>query len=321
MTKFIESVIMTFMPSDQAKSFATLVRTRQDDICVALSSIDGRPFQLDDWQRPGGGGGHTRILQSPSFEKAGVNTSEVFGPISEKESPMFSTLINKVDETFSLTKKSNFYATGLSLVIHPKNPFVPTVHANYRYFECSNGLSTIWWMGGGADLTPYYINEEDISHFHQIHHDICENFQPGSYAKFKQACDRYFFLPHREETRGVGGVFFDYLCNDYTVQFNFISNISKAFIDAYMPIVEKQKDRTYTKEHREWQSIRRGRYAEFNLLYDRGTLFGLKTNGRIESILMSMPPKAEWQYNVVPIKDSPEDAMQQLLKNPKEWIH
>jgi len=320
MTKYIESVIITGMPSDQALSFATLVKTRQNDICEALSSIDGTPFQLDDWQRPGGGGGHTRILQSPSFEKAGVNTSEVFGPISEKESPMFSTLINKVDATFSLTN-SHFYATGLSLVIHPKNPFVPTVHANYRYFECSNESTKIWWMGGGADLTPYYIDEADITHFHRIHHDVCEAFQPGSYAKFKHACDRYFFLPHRGETRGVGGIFFDYLKNDYTAQLNFISNISKAFIEAYLPIVDKQKGRAYTKAHREWQSIRRGRYAEFNLLHDRGTLFGLKTNGRIESILMSMPPKAMWQYNSVPIKGSPEDRVQQLLKNPQEWVH
>lgn len=308
------------MPSNHAKSFATLVKSRQDEICKVLSSIDETQFQVEDWERPGGGGGNTRILQSPTFEKAGVNTSEVFGVISETEAPMFSTLIHKVDDTFQLTNNSHFYATGISLVIHPKNPFVPTVHANYRYFECNNGLTTIWWMGGGADLTPHYIDEEDITHFHEIHYQACEDFQPGSYATFKKACDQYFFLPHRGETRGVGGVFFDYLSSDYMVQFNFISNISKAFINAYVPIVKKQKDQAYTHANREWQLIRRGRYAEFNLLYDRGTLFGLKTNGRIESILMSMPPKAEWQYNVIPAKDSPENAMQQLLKNPKEWI-
>ena len=308
-----------FMASDQALQFSTLIKARQNEICDALSAIDDATFQVDDWTRPGGGGGNTRILSSDTFEKAGVNTSQVYGHISKKETPMFSTLIKKVDPNFALTDDSHFFATGVSLVIHPKNPYVPTVHANYRYFECTNNSSSIWWMGGGADLTPYYLDEEDIAHFHVTHQTICENFQTGCYDDYKKACDEYFYLPHRGETRGVGGIFFDYLSNDYDDQFSFISNISRGFIDAYLPIVKKQKDKPYTDNHREWQAVRRGRYAEFNLLYDRGTLFGLKTNGRIESILMSMPPKAEWQYNLVPRKDSPEDLMLQVLKKPRHW--
>ncbi|RAP23444.1 oxygen-dependent coproporphyrinogen oxidase [Candidatus Marinamargulisbacteria bacterium SCGC AG-343-K17] len=308
------------MASDQAQQFATLVKTRQNDICDALSAIDDVPFHVDEWTRPGGGGGNTRILTSSTFEKAGVNTSQVFGTISTKEAPMFSTLIDKVNPKFTLTDDSHFFATGVSLVIHPKNPFVPTVHANYRFFECTNNTSTIWWMGGGADLTPYYLDEDDATHFHTTHHQVCEAFIPGCYNDYKKACDDYFFLPHRGETRGIGGIFFDYLSNDYNAQFSFISNISKAFIDAYLPIVKKQKDTPYSDEHREWQAVRRGRYAEFNLLYDRGTLFGLKTNGRIESILMSMPPKAQWTYDHSPLPNSPEYALLNVLKHPQPWV-
>lgn len=308
------------MPPNQKNQFSTLVSQRQNDICNALSEVDGTLFLEDTWDRPGGGGGITRMLESPTFEKAGVNTSQVFGPISDTERPMFTTLINKVAPHISSLKGSDFFATGISLVIHPKNPYVPTVHANYRYFECNTPTDTIWWMGGGADLTPYYLNTEDNRHFHTVHQTACDAFKPGFYATSKKACDDYFYLPHRNETRGVGGIFFDYLNDDFDRQLHFISSISSAFIDAYLPIVSRQKDTPYQDEHRHWQSIRRGRYAEFNLLHDRGTLFGLKTNGRVESIFMSMPPNAAWAYNYVPRPGSAEERLQQVLKSPQHWV-
>lgn len=309
------------MPTSQKDQFSTLIHRRQNDICEALSAIDNNnPFHEDKWDRPGGGGGITRILESPTFEKAGVNTSVVFGAISSSEAPTFNTLINKVDPTLNCNTDSHFFATGISLVIHPRNPFIPTVHANYRYFECVTPMGMVWWMGGGADLTPYYLNEDDVRHFHTKHQDACDQFQPGFYATAKTACDNYFYLPHRKETRGVGGIFFDYLNQNFDTQLHFVTTISLAFIDAYVPIVTRQKDHPYTSDHRRWQSIRRGRYAEFNLLHDRGTLFGLKTNGRIESILMSMPPNASWVYNHSPRKGSAEDTMLQVLNSPKDWV-
>ena len=220
-----------------------------------------------------------------------------------------------------VARDASFFATGISLVIHPKNPFIPTVHANYRYFECHTSNGLIWWMGGGADLTPYYLNDEDARHFHGVHQRACDQFKSGFYAEAKSACDAYFYLPHRQETRGVGGIFFDYLNDDFDSQFEFISRISLAFIDSYIPIVKKHKDHPYTDAHRQWQSIRRGRYAEFNLLHDRGTLFGLKTNGRIESIFMAMPPNAAWVYNFSPKQGSAEAELQAVLQTPKQWTN
>ena len=306
--------------SNQAIDFAKLIEQRQNDVCGALSSIDDAPFQIDEWNRPGGGGGNTRILESATFEKAGVNTSRVFGKITSSEVPMFTQLVQKVDSNFEISKNTQFFATGISLVIHPKNPFIPTVHANYRYFEINTDESLLWWMGGGADLTPYYLIEPDIQLFHQTHYNICEAYKSGTYQQFKDACDQYFYLPHRKETRGVGGIFFDYLNHDFMAQYELVSDLSAGFIDAYIPIVKRQKDSTFTKNQREWQEIRRGRYAEFNLLYDRGTLFGLKTNGRIESILMSMPPQASWKYDHIPSPESEEGKMLAVLKTPRQWI-
>jgi coproporphyrinogen III oxidase len=305
--------------TSQHHVFSELVTTRQNEICSALSAVDGLAFIEDSWTRPGGGGGKTRILESDTFEKAGVNTSTVFGEISKSEAPMFQSLVKKVNDSIEDIDHARFFATGISVVIHPKNPYVPTVHANYRYFECHTSQGVVWWMGGGADLTPYYVNNHDICHFHSVHRHACDEFSPGFYAVSKKACDDYFYLPHRKETRGVGGVFFDYLNDNFDAQLSFVSNISKAFIDAYIPIVTMRKDTPYSEDHRRWQSIRRGRYAEFNLLHDRGTLFGLKTSGRIESIFMSMPPNASWVYNYLPPLGSPEYDMQQVVLNPRDW--
>ena len=305
----------------KGKQVGDLLKQRQDDICQQLTAIDGSNYKEDNWSRTGGGGGITRIIESAVYEKAGVNTSNVFGVIKDTEVDMFNQLIKRVNKDASITTNSEFFATGVSLVIHPKNPYIPTVHANYRYFEITlEDGQLLWWFGGGADLTPYYLDEDDARHFHRVHKTVCEHYQPGSYDTFKAACDNYFYLPHRQETRGVGGIFFDYINDDFVSIFNFISSASAAFIEAYIPIVEKQKDCPYTPEERHWQGIRRGRYAEFNLLHDRGTLFGLKTNGRIESILMSMPPEARWGYNIQPVPESREAKLQAILKSPKKWI-
>jgi coproporphyrinogen III oxidase len=307
--------------SKQGVSIKDLVLERQNDICNALTDIDQSSYHEDRWKRDGGGGGITRIIESSIYEKAGVNTSEVYGPLRDHEIPMFNQLISRFSNHHNATTNSAFFATGISLVIHPTNPFVPTVHANYRYFEIQlNGTEFLWWFGGGADLTPYYLFQEDAIHFHSVHRDVCELYKKGSYPSFKSACDDYFYLPHRKETRGIGGIFFDYLNDDFDQLFKFISNASKAFIDAYIPIVTKRNTLDYNNDHRFWQGIRRGRYAEFNLLHDRGTLFGLKTNGRIESILMSMPPQARWGYNITPKEGSPEAELQSILKSPKDWL-
>ncbi|MGA0242196.1 MAG: oxygen-dependent coproporphyrinogen oxidase [Candidatus Marinamargulisbacteria bacterium] len=308
-------------PSTNATAMAQLVRQRQNDIALALTKIDNSTYREDCWERPGGGGGITRIIQSDVFEKAGVNSSEVFGDLTLTEQPMFHQLIQRVAPNTLVTDTGHFYATGISLVVHPKNPHVPTVHANYRYFEITlSNNEQLWWMGGGADLTPYYLYHDDATHFHTVHQRICDDYNPAAYPKFKTACDDYFYLPHRKETRGIGGIFFDYLNHDFNALFGLASTLSKGFIDAYVPIVNQRYATPYTPAQRHWQCLRRGRYAEFNLLHDRGTLFGLKTNGRIESILMSMPPEARWDYNVSPTPHSPEGELMAILKAPKVWV-
>ena len=307
-------------PSSKFTQVEQLVKDRQLSIVSALEEIDSEQFQTDTWDRDGGGGGITKVLQGSVFEKAGVNTSNVSGIISESEAPMFQQLMKKAGAKFELDQNTSFHATGISLVIHPINPFIPTVHANYRYFEMGNSEGQCWWFGGGADLTPYYLFEEDCKQFHQVHQDVCEMYQKGAYQQFKQDCDNYFYNKHRKETRGIGGIFFDYLNDNYDSIFQFVSNASNRFTDSYCPIVNKRKDTSYTDIHRQWQSIRRGRYAEFNLVYDRGTLFGLKTNGRIESILMSMPPLAEWRYDYQPELGSDEEKLQTILLNPRDWV-
>jgi len=294
----------------------------QNEICSQLETADSIEFREDTWKRDGGGGGRTRVIENgETFEKGGVNVSEVFGTISDKEVPMFQLLLKQQGIDHESLENASFYATGLSLVIHPKNPFVPTTHANYRYFEMTTETQNIWWYGGGADLTPYYFDRNDAVHFHRIHKQACDQHDPTYYETFKSKCDTYFYLPHRNETRGIGGIFFDYLNNDTKEDTHaFVKTCGEAFIPAYLPIVEAKKSLTFTEEQRYWQEIRRGRYAEFNLVYDRGTQFGLKTNGRIESILMSLPPQTRWVYDYHPKEGSQEEELLKVLSSPQHYV-
>ncbi len=292
------------------------ISSLQDKICNEIEAIDGKAlFQEDKWERPGGGGGRTRVIENGDvFEKGGVNISGVHG-----------VLPPQMVEYLKVSNNS-FYACGISLVLHPKNPFVPTVHANFRYFELYGEDDEVidQWFAGGADLTPYYLFADDVIHFHQVWKDHCDGFDVGLYPKYKQACDNYFHNAHRNEARGVGGVFFDYLrgSEDYNSEFwrNFTVGASDKFLRAYLPIVERRKDTSYNHEQREWQEIRRGRYVEFNLIHDKGTLFGLRTKGRIESILMSLPPHVQWKYDHHPKEGSEEAKMLHVLKEPKDWL-
>ena len=297
-------------------SFYAYIQTLQDQICAALEAEDGgATFQEDLWERPGGGGGRTRVIENGNvFEKGGVNISAVYGELPDTMKAYF-----KVEE-------GNFFACGLSLVIHPKSPMVPTVHANWRYFEMYNKQGEIVdaWFGGGQDLTPYYLFEEDATHFHQVCKRACDAHDPAFYPKYKKQCDAYFWNAHRNEARGVGGLFFDYLkaLPERSMQqwYDFVTEVGNSFIEAYVPIVNRRKTLSYTTEQREWQEIRRGRYVEFNLVHDKGTLFGLKTNGRIESILMSLPAHVQWRYNHQPEKGSEEARLVEVLENPKAWV-
>jgi coproporphyrinogen III oxidase len=278
----------------------------QDRICAALTELDGQGgFREDAWTRPGGGGGRTRILTAGAvFEKAGVNFSEVFGQFSEELARQLPG------------EGRDFTASGISLVLHPRNPLVPTVHANFRYLTRGEK----WWFGGGADLTPYYPFREDIIHFHKVWQRVCQRHGPPvEYDRFKKWCDEYFFLPHRGEPRGVGGIFFDYLEGEFESLFAFVRDAGDAFLDAYLPIARRRKGEPYTAEQRAWQEFRRGRYVEFNLIYDRGTLFGLKTGGRTESILMSLPPVVRWDYDCQPLPGTPEAELYEYLK-PRDWV-
>lgn len=296
--------------------FYSYIETLQNQITSALESIDGcAQFEEDLWRRKEGGGGRTRILQNGGvFEKGGVNVSRVFGPLPKAMQSYF-----KVEDV-------DFFACGLSLVMHPKNPMVPTVHANWRYFEMynKNGELVDQWFGGGLDLTPYYLFEEDAKHFHLQCKNACDRHNSDFYQKYKQACDAYFYNSHRKEARGVGGLFFDYCKSNAQMNmqqwYDFITDVGDHFLDAYLPIVQKRKDLPYTAAERQWQEIRRGRYVEFNLVHDKGTLFGLKTNGRIESILMSLPPHVQWAYDHHPAPNSREEALIEVLKHPKNWV-
>ena len=302
--------------TSQKDRFYDYIQKLQDQICSALETADGQAqFQEDHWNRKGGGGGRTRVIENGAvFEKGGVNISAVHGELPDSMKAYF-----KVEE-------GSFFACGLSLVIHPKNPMVPTVHANWRYFELykDDGSLADAWFGGGQDLTPYYLFEEDATHFHRTCKMACDQHNASFYSKYKEACDRYFWNAHRDEARGVGGLFFDYLkqTDEQSLEqwYDFVTEVGNSFISAYVPIVEKRKNLSYTDEQREWQEIRRGRYVEFNLVHDKGTLFGLRTNGRIESILMSLPPHVQWQYNHSPEAGSEEDNLLQILKEPREWV-
>jgi coproporphyrinogen III oxidase len=284
---------------------AAYFRDLQERLCTALEELDGTGrFRDDSWQRAGGGGGRSRLLaEGGLFEKAGVNFSEVHGRLSEE----FARQIPG--------EGLDFYATGISLVLHPQSPMVPTVHANFRYLVKGDKE----WFGGGSDLTPYYPYREDVIHFHRVWKAVCERHADLiDYGRLKRWCDEYFFLPHRGEARGVGGIFFDYLEGDRQHLLAFVQDAGDSFLDAYRPIARRRRAEPYTEAHRAFQQHRRGRYVEFNLLYDRGTLFGLKTGGRIESILMSLPPVARWEYDYRPVPGSREAELADYLKQ-RDW--
>ena len=298
------------------EAFYNYIESLQDKITLSLEAVDGvSKFKENLWQRKEGGGGRSRILQNGSvFEKGGVNISKVYGRLPKAMQAYFK--VGDVD----------FFACGLSLVIHPKNPMVPTVHANWRYFEMydTKGNMVDQWFGGGMDLTPYYLYQEDIKHFHKQCKNACDRHDKDFYKTYKKACDDYFYNSHRKEARGVGGLFFDYCKANEKMNirqwFDFVTDVGDCFLDAYTPIVQKRKDLAYTADERQWQEIRRGRYVEFNLIHDKGTLFGLKTNGRIESILMSLPPHVQWAYDHRPATNSKEEALIEVLKHPKNWV-
>jgi coproporphyrinogen III oxidase len=296
--------------------FTEYIHGLQDSICAGLEQIDGKAkFVEDKWERAEGGGGKTRVISEGAvFEKGGVNTSIVHGSLPASMQAAFGV------------PESDFFACGLSLVIHPLNPYVPTVHANWRYFELydKTGNRIDGWFGGGTDLTPYYLQLEDARHFHGTLKRTIMPFGENLYEDYKKHCDSYFANKHRgDEMRGIGGVFYDYLRaadeDGRERLFAFQQANGNAFLEAYVPIVEKRKDMPYTQKEVEWQEIRRGRYVEFNLVHDRGTLFGLKTNGRTESILMSLPPRARWVYSYTPEPGSAEEAMMQYYK-PTNWV-
>lgn len=287
---------------NQARDY---LKSLQNNICAALDEVNEQSFRQDFWQRDGGGGGDTRVYEGGKiFEKAGVNFSEVYGQFT----PEFAKSIPHGDGL-------DFYATGVSLVLHPKNPFVPTVHANFRCIQRGSAV----WFGGGADLTPYYPVREDAVHFHQTLKNALDPFGSELYPKFKKHCDEYFFLPHRNETRGIGGIFFDYQMQDLDKSFSMLKSCGDAFIPAYVPIVNKRKHAEYNQAQKDFQEWRRGRYVEFNLLYDRGTVFGLKTNGRVESILMSLPKHVQWWYNHEIPAGSPESELSKYLV-AQDWL-
>lgn len=290
----------------------------QDRITAALEAADGGArFRTDEWERPEGGGGRSRIIEGGHvFEKGGVNVSLVFGELSEafaKELP---------------GPGRSFLATGVSLVIHPRSPHVPTVHANFRYLEKGGPDAGVAWFGGGADLTPWIVYEEDAAHFHRVWRDACARHPVADHAAFKKACDEYFFLPHRGESRGIGGIFFDYLGldapkgrpADHEQAFDFVRDAAGAFLDAYLPVVERRRGTPGTEAERDWQLRRRSRYVEFNLIYDRGTIFGLKTGGRIESILMSLPNLVAWKYDDQPEPGTYQEELLEVLRHPRDWL-
>ncbi|MTF38462.1 oxygen-dependent coproporphyrinogen oxidase [Cyanobacterium aponinum AL20118] len=321
-------------PSDAREKAKRFVMNLQDKICQGLEEIDGKArFREDKWEREEGGGGRTRVIRDGGiFEQGGVNFSEVWGDTLPP-----SILMQRPEGA-----GHGFYATGTSMVLHPKNPYIPTVHLNYRYFEAG----PIWWFAGGADLTPYYAFEEDAIHFHQVHKDACDRHHKEYYPTFKRWCDEYFYLKHRKEARGIGGIFFDYQddsgilyagsnadgeANAYSEKvgkvsrnwedlFAFAQSCGDAFLPAYLPIIERRRNTEYGERERNFQLYRRGRYVEFNLVYDRGTIFGLQTNGRTESILMSLPPLTRWEYCYTPEKGSPEARLTDYFLTGRDWV-
>lgn len=310
-------------PNDMKTRMELMIMKIQADFCCALESqedLESR-FQVDRWTRKEGGGGITCILQDGHvFEKAGVNISVVSGSLPP---PAVAQMRARGKKNFGEGQSLPFFAAGVSAVIHPRNPMVPTIHFNYRYFEVKDSSGEIqWWFGGGTDLTPYYLNTEDASHFHRALKSACDQHDKSYYPTFKKWCDDYFYIPHRGERRGVGGIFFDDLDTPSQEKtFQFVKSCAEAVIPSYIPLVEKHKDDGYGYHERQWQLLRRGRYVEFNLIYDRGTKFGLQTPGaRYESILMSLPLTAKWEYMHNPDETTKEGQLMKVLKNPQEWV-
>ncbi len=326
---------MQLPPKDSREKARKLLLGLQDEICSGLETIDGAgKFQEESWDRPEGGGGRSRVLQEGTvLEQGGVNFSEVHGA----ELP--PSILNQRPEA----KGHPWFATGTSMVLHPRNPYIPTVHLNYRYFEAG----PVWWFGGGADLTPFYPYLQDAQHFHQTHKEACDSINSDFHKVFKPWCDEYFYLKHRKESRGIGGIFYDYQDGSgklYKGQntggnaekiskeigekklsweelFSLAKACGKAFLPSYEPIVKKRKDSKYSDNERHFQLYRRGRYVEFNLVWDRGTIFGLQTNGRTESILMSLPPLARWEYGYQAPKGSREELLTDLFTKPQDWLN
>ena len=321
-------------PADSRERVAAFMREIQDTICAGLENIDGPgTFREDTWERAEGGGGRSRVIRDGGvFEQGGVNFSEVQG------GQLPPSIVTQRPEAAGHT----FFATGTSMVLHPRNPYVPTVHLNYRYFEAG----PVWWFGGGADLTPYYPFADDAVHFHTTLKNACDRHHPQYYPAFKRWCDEYFYLKHREEARGVGGIFFDYqdasgslyggsnscgtaaaysdsngpVERSWEDLFAFVKSCGNSFLDSYLPIVERRKDLEYGDRERQFQLYRRGRYVEFNLVYDRGTIFGLQTNGRTESILMSLPPLVRWEYAYQPEPGTPEAELYTTFLKAQDWV-
>lgn len=300
------------------EDWISFINQLQNDICNALETCDNKAKFIEDvWERSEGGGGKTRVISGGNvFEKGGVNTSVVYGLVSD-------VMRKEMD-----IQGDSWFACGLSLVLHPKNPMCPTVHCNYRMFEIynENGQMTDRWFGGGTDLTPYYLYKDDAQFFHQTYKNVCDKFDESFYLEMKKACDSYFVNTHRNnETRGIGGIFYDHkrASNEFSDEqwFQFAKDCGYAFIDAYIPIIEKRKTETYTPEQKYWQEIRRGRYVEFNLIHDRGTIFGLKTNGRTESILMSLPATVRFDYDFQVTPHSWEQKLIDVCLKPMDWVN
>ncbi|EPZ35327.1 Coproporphyrinogen oxidase [Rozella allomycis CSF55] len=314
---------MTISTIVRRNKFIEFIKKLQRDIVSNVNSVDSAHFTEDEWTRSGGGQGISCVLQDGNvFEKAGVNISIV-------ESTLSNAAIQQMRSRGRLlnsgTTNLPFFACGISLVIHPKSPKIPTVHMNYRYFEVTDATGrSIFWFGGGSDLTPMYLDKDDAIHFHEILKKACDIHNETYYPKFKKWCDEYFYIPHRKEHRGIGGIFFDDLDESmvsWDSGFEFVKSCGEAFIPSYFPIVEKHLNEPFNEKNKLWQQIRRGRYVEFNLVYDRGTKFGLATpEGRIESILMSLPLTSRWEYCHQPEKDSEEEKLLLVLQQPVEWI-
>ncbi|KAJ9069157.1 Coproporphyrinogen-III oxidase, variant 2 [Entomophthora muscae] len=304
---------------------STYIKNLQQEIVNEISTIDGKRFKQDSWQRALGGEGISCVLENGNvFERAGVNISVVHGKL-----PMAAVKQMRAEASAQLTGEGpfDFFTASISLVIHPHNPMAPTVHLNYRYFEVQDPNAPgkpVWWFGGGSDLTPSYLFEDDARHFHSTLQAACSPHNAEFYPKFKKWCDKYFVNTHRGEARGIGGIFFDDLdhaSGDQESLFKFVQDCGNAFLPSYIPLVQRRKGFAFTPAQKEWQQLCRGRYVEFNLIHDRGTKFGLHTpNPRIESILVSLPLTARWMYDVKPSPGSPEEHLVNVLKNPREWV-